>query len=150
MAVQTVTIDDGREAGAGSPALKRIYWATMANGDTGVPIAFPEWADRTVQVWSNQIDTGAASVIGVGGTVVLEGSNDYQPFLNTDGDPANAGTWITLTDQNGVAMSYTAASLKQMTEAPLWIRPHVTAGDGTTACNVVLVIRRTQALLRGA
>lgn len=144
MGVAIVTIDDGRGAGTGAPGLKRIYWQALVNGDTGQPVPFAEWADRTVHAWANQIDTAAASVIGAGGSVSIEGSNDYQPVANSDGDPANAGTWIVLTDQNGVAMTYTAVALKQMTEAPLWIRPHVTAGDGTTACNVVLIARRIQ------
>lgn len=150
MAVQSVTIDDGRESGQGSPSLKRVYWQPLLNGDTGMPVNFPDWADRTIHVWSNQIDTAAVSVIGVGGSVSIEGSNDYQPAITTDGDPVNAGTWVVMTDQNGAAMTYTALALKQMTEAPLWIRPHVTAGDGTTSCNVVLCMRRIQPLLRGA
>jgi hypothetical protein len=149
MAVQICSIDDAKNAG-GSPSVKRIYWAPMANGDTGIPIPFPDWADRTIQCWTLAIDTGASSVIGVGGSVSIEGSNDYQPFAMDTSDPANAGTWTVLTDQNGVAMTYTAVALKQMTEAPLFVRPHVTAGDGTTLCNVVLVMRRIQPQLRGA
>lgn len=149
MAVQVAHIDNGKAASNGDFALKRVYWGTMANGDTGQPVPFSEWADRTVHVFCLYIPTGAASVIGASGTVALEGSNDYVPFTEDGGNVANPGTWSVLTDQNGVAMSYTANTLKQMTESPLWVRPHVIAGDGTTACNVVLVARRMQSLMRG-
>ena len=42
-------------------------WASMANGDSGGPLEFTSYADRSFQV------TGT---FGSGGTVRLEGSND--------------------------------------------------------------------------
>jgi len=106
-------------------SLRIATWSGLLNGDVGDYFQFTDWADRCVQV---------SGVFGTGGTVVLEGSND--------------GTnWNTLSDMNGNAMSYTAAVIKQMNEAPLYVRPHVTGGDGTTSLVVVLVARKINSLL---
>lgn len=141
MTVQNATLDQSASgATRGDGSFYRIRWAALANGDSGAPLAMGEWADRSIHVWA-QTSVGGASVLGAGGSVSIEGSNDYDPVTNT------TGSWIALTDQNGVVMTYTAAALKQMTEAPLWIRPRVTAGDGTTSCNVVLCARRIQPMI---
>jgi len=140
MAVQLYTKDLGGAAGMGDGSLIRVRWNTMANGDTGSPLPWGEWADRTAHFWTTN-SAGTASTLGAGGSVSFEGSNDYDP--NT----GNAGTWTVLTDQNGSVMTYTAIGLKQCTESPLWVRPHVTAGDGTTACNVVASLRRIQPMI---
>lgn len=101
-------------------SLQLCTWSGLLNADSGSAFSFADWADRAVQI------TGT---FGAGGTVVIEGSNDNVNYT-------------TLTDASGAAMSYTAASLKQMTEAPLYIRPRVTAGDGTTTLVVTLLARR--------
>jgi len=95
-------------------------WA-LANGETGNPLEFVSYVDRSVQV------TGT---FGAGGTVVLEGSND--------------GTnYHTLTDPQGNPLSFTAAGLLAVTEVCVFVRPRVTGGDGTTALTITLCIRRT-------
>lgn len=67
---------------------------------------------------------------GAGGTVVWEGSND--------------GTnYVTLTDPQGNALSITSAGIKAVTEAVIFARPRVTAGDGTTSLTVSAFARRT-------
>ena len=101
-------------------SVKLCTWPSLVNGDAGAPLQFTEWADRAMQVYGT---------FGVGGTIVWEGSNDQV-------------AWSTLTDASGVGMSYTAAALKQMTEAPIWVRPRVTAGDGTTALVASIAMRR--------
>lgn len=105
-----------------SNTIRRAKWTplTFTGLDSGAPFEFPDWADRAIQVYGT---------FGAGGTIVIEGSND-------------GIAWATMTDQNGGNMSYTTATLKQMTEAPLYIRPRVTAGDATTSLTVVLVSRR--------
>ncbi len=90
---------------------KRATWVVMANGDSGDPVSFASLKDKTVQV------TGT---FGAGGTVLWEGSNDGTNYK-------------TLNDVGGTALSWTAASLKGVLENPLWVRPRVSAGDGTTA-----------------
>lgn len=68
--------------------------------------------------------------LGVGGTLVWEGSNDGTNYL-------------TLTDTQGNALSFTAAGVKAVTEAVIFARPRVTAGDGATSLGVAVACRRT-------
>lgn len=97
-----------------------LTWTPLANGDSGSPYAMPGYADRSVQV---------QGTFGVGGTVVIEGTID--------------GTnYIVLTDPQGNAISKTAASIETISEIVRFIRPRVTAGDGTTAITVSLIARR--------
>ena len=96
-------------------------WATMANGDTGAPVQFDAFQDRSFQI------TGT---FGAGGSATLEGSND--------------GTnYFALHNPQGTVIALTAAGVVQVLEATLWIRPHVTAGDGTTALVAVVMGGRT-------
>ena len=96
---------------------KRYLWETLTNGDDGQPVTESEFPIRSVSV------TGT---FGSGGTVVIEGSND--------------GTnYHTLTDLLGVAISFTSDGLKQISEVTNFIRPSVTAGDGTTDLDVTLI-----------
>lgn len=104
-------------------SLKLIVWAALANGDDGTPLSFPDWSDRTVQI---------SGTFGVGGTCVIEGSND-------------GVTYSTLTDSNGVALSITANSVKQINELPLFTRPRAT-GDGSTAIVVSVLARRVESI----
>lgn len=102
-------------------SLQVATWSGLLNGDVGNAFEFTDWADRTVQV---------SGTFGAGGNVLIEGSND--------------GTnWNTLTDATGAALgTITTATLKQLTEAPRFARPRVSAGDGTTNLTVVLLARR--------
>jgi hypothetical protein len=62
---------------------------------------------------------------GVGGTISIQGSLD--------------GTnWVILTDPQGNAITKTAAAIESISEATPYIRPIVTAGDGTTSLSVLL------------
>lgn len=97
-------------------------WTGLLNGDTGAAVEMPEYGDRTVQI------TGT---FGVGGTLVLQGSND--------------GTnWFSLTDPQGNLISKTAAAGENVMETPRYTRPIVTAGDGSTSLVVTIFARRTQ------
>jgi hypothetical protein len=100
-----------------------ITWANLTDGgpDSGQPVQRPALVDRTVQV------TGT---FGSGGTVVFEGSND-------------GVNYYTLTNPLGTAISVTAAGITQVTEATAWMRPRITAGDGTTSLTVTVCARRT-------
>ena len=97
-----------------------ITWGPMANGDVGNSQGYTGSADRTFQV------TGT---FGSGGTVVLEGSLD-------------GANWFPLHDPLGAAISKTSAGLSAVLEHCPFIRPHVTAGDGTTAITAILAVRR--------
>lgn len=95
-------------------------WSGLLNGDDGSPFVVPDWADRTVQF---------DGTFGVGGTIKLQGSNDNV-------------TYFDLTDPQGNAISKTAAGLEVAEEAPLYIKPIVTAGDGTTSLRCLIFARR--------
>lgn len=98
-----------------------IGWTGLLNGDTGAAVELVDYADKTVTI------TGT---FGTGGTLVLQGSND--------------GTnWFSLTDPQANAISKTAAAMEAVLEAPRYIRPNVTAGDGSTSLTVQMCCRRS-------
>lgn len=111
----------------GNPNVARVTWSGLLNGDTGVPVALPEFPDKTVQIYGT---------FGVGGSVTLEGSNDIE---------SETPTYAALTDPQANAVTKTAAALEVFEEAPNLVRPNVTAGDGTTSLTVKMVCRRPRA-----
>lgn len=101
-----------------------IVWALMTSGtsDVGSPYGIVLGADRSIQV------TGT---FGVGGNCRIQGCNEATPV-----------NWATLTDPQGNALDFTAAKIEQVSEMTRWIRPSITAGDGTTSLTVTLLARR--------
>ena len=94
-----------------------ITWAGLANGDTGAPLQMSSHPDKTVQL---------IGTLGTGGTLTLQGSND--------------GTnWFTLSDAAGTDIVLTSLDGVTIMENPLYIRPNITAGDGSTLLSVILV-----------
>lgn len=98
----------------------RATWSGLLNGDTGAPVDWPLYADRSVQV---------VGTFGAGGSVSIEGSNDDSNY-------------VALSDARGSALAITAARLEQVEDCSKSIRPNVTAGDGTTSLKVVLFGRK--------
>lgn len=97
-----------------------ITWANMANSDTGAALEMVGSADRSIQV------TGT---FGSGGNLRIQGSND--------------GTnWNTLTDPQGNDINLTTSKIEQIMEVVRYMRPNVTAGDGTTNLTVSILVRR--------
>lgn len=93
-------------------------WTPLLNTDTGNPFENPGSSDRSVQV------TGT---FGVGGSVQIEGSND--------------GTnWSILTDPQGNNLTFTSSKIEAVSELTRYIRPNVTAGDGSTSLTVSLLV----------
>ena len=94
-----------------------VTWTPLANGDTGEVVNNLENRYATVQF------TGT---FGAGGSVNLEGSLD-------------GSLWTTLLDSTGAAITLTAAGMVTVRDMVKYYRPHVTAGDGTTAitCNLL-------------
>jgi hypothetical protein len=86
-----------------------ITWNVMANGDSGAATPAGLWSGSYFQ---------ATGTFGAGGSVQIEGSND-------------GSTWVKLSPTALVAAGYFAAL--GAGERPAYVRPHVTAGDGTTA-----------------
>lgn len=101
-----------------------ITWENLANGDTGEPVALAGHQDKTVHLF------------GTFGTCVLQGSND--PTALTDPDNAS---WVTLKAASGLDISATADTLEVIVENPIYVRPSVTGGDGSTSVKVVICAR---------
>jgi len=117
MAVRTVVMGDPQ---ATNTVLFTWSGLTQTSSDTGSPVELYDHADASVQV---------GGTLGAGGTVVLEGSND-------------GVTYFTLNDTAAAPISKTAAGLSQIAEVCRFIRPRVSAGDGTTSFTVTLYGRR--------
>lgn len=71
---------------------------------------------------------------GASGALVVEGSND-------------GVNYFTLNDQNNAAITMSANGIKTVRDAPLWIRPRVTVGDGTTSLVVVAAFQKSAFLV---
>jgi hypothetical protein len=95
-------------------------WSALAQGDDGEPVRLAVYSDRSIQVLGT---FGGASV-------TIGGSND-------------GVTYHALTDTSGTALTLTTACLKQIVELPVFLKPRVFGGDGTTALTVVLAGRRS-------
>ena len=96
-----------------------VTWSGLLNGDDGAAFQYGAFTDRSIQF---------IGTFGAGGTIVLEGSND--------------GTnWVTLTDPQANLISKSSASIEAISEATRYVRPRVTAGDGTTNLTALLFIK---------
>lgn len=88
-----------------------VTWPALANGDDGRPVRLCEYNEKTFQ---------ATGTLGAGGALAWEGSMD-------------GVTWAALNTKQGTAISQTTLGLVSTQDRPIWVRPHVTAGDGTTS-----------------
>lgn len=101
-----------------TPGIQQVaVWSGLLNGDTGTPVYFADYSDKTFQV---------KGTFGAAGSVAIEGSSD------------GGTTWASLHDPQGNAIAQTAASIEMIAENPLLVRPNVTAGDGTTSLTVII------------
>jgi hypothetical protein len=96
-----------------------VTWSTLLNGDSGTPLDQSQYTDKSVQV---------SGTFGSGGSIRLLGSNDG---IN----------WNVLTDPQGNNLVVTASAIKYVAEATRWIKPEVTAGDGTTNLKVSILLK---------
>lgn len=96
-----------------------VSWPGLNAGDTGQPFQGHSHSDRSVQV---------VGTVGATGNCRIEGSND-------------GVNWSTLSDPQGDALNLTGG-IFAVTEITRFIRPNVTAGDGTTDFTVILIARR--------
>lgn len=107
-----------------------ITWPALTNSttDVGDAIQMPGSYGRSVQV------TGT---LGTGGSVQIQGSNIVAPsqaFASTD--------FVALTDPQGNALDMNSLKIEEVQEITYWIRPKITAGDGSTSLTVSLLVRR--------
>ncbi len=97
-----------------------IEWTGLAASDTGSPMKFSTFADKTVQAFGT-----------FGGTVTLEGSND--PRCETD---AGNAVYAPLTDNLGNPIAFSSAGISLIAEAPVFIRPN--CGSGVTSVTIII------------
>ena len=121
MAVIGYVIESPPDGAIFPEGVRVVKWTPLANADTGAPYTAPQFSDKSVQI---------SGTFGVGGTVLIEGS------LVSNG----TAVWGTLNDPNGNTLSVTAAKVEAVLENTYQIRPNVTAGDGTTALTVRMLI----------
>jgi hypothetical protein len=101
-------------------------WAGLLQSslDTGAGVSVADAAQIMVMI--------ASGTLGVGGAITWEGS-----LNNVD--------WFPLTSQIGTPAAIVQTALltpAMVQERPLYVRPRVTAGDGTTALVASVVTKR--------
>ncbi len=99
-------------------------WEAVGDVDTGAPLGPDaggiDFADKTVQLVGTFNNA----------TIVIEGSND-------------GVTYVTLTDPQGNALSFSADAIEVILENPLYIRPSSSGGSGSADVDVIIVGRAT-------
>lgn len=95
-------------------------WAGLLADDDGEAVRLAVYSDRSVQV------SGTFS----GASVTIAGSND-------------GITYHALTDTSGAPLTLTAGALKQIVELPVFLKPRVFGGNGSTDLKVVLSGRKS-------
>jgi hypothetical protein len=102
-----------------------ILWETLnTTNPTGVGIKNPFEGDKTVQCIGNF--AGSASI-------AIQGSND-----STTGSD---GTWFSLEGPGDSVLAFTAAGGDVIKENPIWIRPLLSSGNGSTDIDVYVNTR---------
>lgn len=94
----------------------------LLQGDDGAWVLLGHYNDKSLHVYG---------VFG-GATVTFEGSNE---------DPPTTGNAVGLRTPSETLISFTAKDIRQVLENPLFVRPKVAGGDGTTDLGVRLVCR---------
>ena len=97
-----------------------VTWAGLLNGDDGTPIEMGGYGNRSIQF---------LGTFGAGGNILLEGSN-------------NGAAWFTLYDPQGNLISKAAADLERIDVLARFMRPRVSAGDGTTNLSALMFLAR--------
>jgi hypothetical protein len=105
-----------------------VRWTGLLNADSGGPIDYPDYPDRSIEI---------RGTVGVGGSIQLEGSNFQAPSADAD--------YSIMEDAQGVDIVETAITDHDTVgDLALWMRPRVTAGDGTTNFTVDMILRKAR------
>ena len=95
-------------------------WSGLLADDDGAPVRLAVYSDRSIQI------TGEFG----GASVTIGGSND-------------GVTYHALTSTDSVPLTLTEAALKQIVELPVYLKPRVFGGDGSTNLTVIMAGRRS-------
>jgi hypothetical protein len=98
----------------------QFQWTGLLNGDDGAPVELFDFTDGSIEF------SGTA---GVGLSISWQGGNV-------------AGNYYILNDAQAALITKTAAALEQIAEVCRFMRPIVTAGDGSTNMVATLYMRR--------
>ena len=131
MAIRTPTI---RYVGERT---SEIVWTGLLNGDEGAGVR---------QLYSDLRLVQVQGTFGAGGNARIQGS--LVGVVGTDTAPATgvaSADWHFIHDMQGNNLDFDGAAanlrIEKIDEGPCWIRPVITAGDGTTSLTVRLVTR---------
>jgi len=91
-------------------ALVVVVSGTLANGETSNPLQLPDYPDKTISI-------GGSGATYNGATVVVR----------------DKSSTVTLDDQIGTALSFTADGCKLIAQNPAEIEVVVSGGDGSTS-----------------
>ena len=100
-----------------------VTWTGLTNttSDSGSPI---------MESWRGEKTFQAYGTFGTNGNVVIEGSN-------------NGVDWSPLSNRQGTNMTFTATGFNRSQDQPVFVRPRITNGDGTTNLTVSVACHRT-------
>lgn len=104
-----------------------------------------KWIQRGVhqKTWNGIGLNGVGSYLNAPGlpdkTVTVHGTFGTSGSIQLEGNDDLGLTWDILRDINGNQLKFTSNTTITIAENPLFIRPHVTAGDGTTSLTVVII-----------
>jgi hypothetical protein len=102
----------------------QVVWSGLNGGDTGAPVQFPGYADRSFQV----VIAGGGSYTS--GAISCLGSNDL-------------ATFAILSQPNSTPASLSGAGIIAVTEATIQVQPSL-SGVVATNLNVAMFFRKTQ------
>lgn len=96
----------------------KYVWTGLLNADSGTPVGgVGSMNDYTIQV---------VGTFGAAGSVAFQGSNDGVNFFVLD-------------DVAAAPANITTQKITKLAQVPMFLRPVVTAGDGTTNLSVFVV-----------
>lgn len=134
------------------PTITPVYGQTNLDGYLVVWAGLAAAGDVGAAVGST-IGSGANAILAPGGgfltgfgdkSVQVTGSFGSACSVAMEGNNDGSGSfWFDLSDPQGNPIAITAASLKQLEEVVVQIRPHVTAGSGGNL-TVAMFARKTQ------
>ncbi len=113
MATITPTVERSNDGN-----LVKFTYTNMANGDVGVPIKWPDYADRSVQV---------KGTFGVGGNLRFEGSNDGGTTYRSLAD-AGIGALSTRYEDTPFTIKENGEVIGQVRGSSVWLGEESGAG----------------------
>lgn len=119
----TITPTVTRAIGSQDGSCIRIVWTPVTENDTCAPAMFPEYADKSIQVFGT---FGSASI-------ALHGSND------------GGTTYAALNMPSGSAIAITSAGIKAVLENTEYIKP-VSTGGSSSSVTIAVLLRLSNTL----